>query len=81
MTIETSPLPFSLSVNSSTHWSNRPVAACGADTHEKALTGIVDFVVEGDRIVAQRWFHFSPELLEHTAAALGVPADSHGYGQ
>jgi hypothetical protein len=50
------------------------------DTHEKALTGIVDFVVEGDRIVAQRWFHFSPQLLEH-AAALGVPADSHGYAQ
>ena len=49
-------------------------------THEKALTGLVDFVIEGDRIVAQRWFHFSPELLEHAAAALGVPADTHGYG-
>ncbi len=49
-------------------------------TDPKTLTGIVDLLTEGDRIIAQRWFHFSPELLEHVAATLGVPADAHGHG-
>jgi RNA polymerase sigma-70 factor (ECF subfamily) len=44
-----------------------------------ALSSLIALDVAGGEVLAQRIYHFSPELLEHAAAALGVPVRTHGH--
>ncbi len=47
--------------------------------HSKALSEIIALDVVDDRVVSQRWYFFSPELIEYAAKLLGVPAKTWGY--
>ncbi len=47
--------------------------------YPKALSEIIALDIVDDRVVAQRWYFFSPELVEHAAQLLGVPAKTWGY--
>jgi len=48
-------------------------------TAPKALAWIITLDTVGSAIRAQREYFFTPELIRHAAAALGVPAVSHGH--
>jgi RNA polymerase sigma-70 factor (ECF subfamily) len=47
--------------------------------HDKALSEIIALDVVDNRVVSQRWYFFSPELIEYAAKLLGVPAKTWGY--
>ncbi len=47
--------------------------------YPKALSEIVVLDVVDNRVVSQRWYFFSPELIEYAAKLLGVPAKTWGY--
>lgn len=47
--------------------------------HDKALSEIIALDIVDDRIVSQRWYFFSPELIQYAAKLLGVPAKTWGY--
>jgi len=47
--------------------------------YSKALSEIIALDIVDDRVVAQRWYFFSPELIEYAAKLLGVPAKTWGY--
>jgi RNA polymerase sigma factor (sigma-70 family) len=51
-----------------------------ADGAPRTLVSVVDFVIDGERLVAQRWYLFCPELLAYAADRLGVAAGNFGYG-
>jgi RNA polymerase sigma-70 factor (ECF subfamily) len=46
---------------------------------ERALSWVIALDIAQDRILKQRLYYFCPDFLQHAAAELGVPADTHGY--
>jgi RNA polymerase sigma factor (sigma-70 family) len=49
------------------------------EAHEKALAWILTFEAAGARIATVRNYCFCPDLLQHAADQLGVPASLYGY--
>lgn len=47
--------------------------------HDKALSEIIALDIVDNRVVSQRWYFFSPELIEYAAKLIGVPAKTWGY--
>jgi len=45
----------------------------------EALYSLLRLETAGDAVARQRIYYYAPELLEHAAAALGVPARTHGH--
>lgn len=59
----------------------RPVlfVFCRTDEHERALSWIVTLGLSEDRVTAVGTYFYTPELISHAAAQLGIPAVSNGY--
>jgi RNA polymerase sigma-70 factor (ECF subfamily) len=45
----------------------------------EALWSVIELELGAERVTGHRWYFFCPELLEHAAAQLGMPAVNHGY--